>query len=74
MPILLLEAPNFLRGIMTLEQHEQAIQSSDPAAASFGRDAQNLVTVVDQRATHRFGRRNVQLGRERLGDAARGLV
>jgi hypothetical protein len=74
MPILLLEAPHFVRGVMALEQKEQAIQGSGPAAASLDRDTEDLVAVMDQRPSHGFGRRDVELDRERLGDAAGGLV
>jgi hypothetical protein len=74
MPILLLEAPHFLCSIMPLEQHEQPIQCSCPATASLGRNAENVVAVVNQCSPHRFGQRNVELGRQRLRNATGGLV
>jgi hypothetical protein len=74
MSILLLEATDFLRSVVALEQEEQAIQRRCPATASFSGDAEYLVAIVDQRPSHRLGRRNVELDRKRLGDATGGLV
>ena len=74
MPILLLEAPDFSRGVVPFEEHEQTIERRGPTAASFDRDAENLVAVVNHRTPYRFGRRDLELGRQRLGRQAGGLI